>query len=83
VHHIGPARGGLGYLIDVSGVPVVPIAISGFLDISYADFFLGKRKLVITIGTPMHITVPEPHTKEAYVEAGNQVMKKIESMLCA
>lgn len=81
--HIGPARGGLGYLIDVSGVPVVPIAISGFLDISYADFFLGKRKLVITIGTPMHVTVPEPHTKEAYVEAGNQVMKKIESMLRA
>jgi len=79
--HIGPARGGLGYLIDVSGVPVVPVAISGFLGISYMDFFLGKRKLVITIGKPMRIVVSEPHTKEAYVEAGNQVMREIGKMM--
>lgn len=78
---IGPARGGLGYLIDASRVPVVPVAISGFLRISYMDFFLGKRKLVITVGNPMRISVPEPHTKEAYVEAGNQVMREIGKML--
>lgn len=79
--NIGPARGGLGYLIDASGVPVVPVAISGFFNISLADFFLGKRKLVLTVGNPLHITVPEPHTKEAYVEAGEEVMREIGKML--
>lgn len=79
--NIGPARGGLGYLIDASGVPVVPVAISGFFNISLADFFSGRRKLVLTVGNPLHITVPEPHTKEAYVAAGEEVMREIGKML--
>lgn len=79
--NIGPARGGLGYLIDASGVPVVPVAISGFFNISLMDFLLRKRTLMLTVGNPMHVVVPEPHTKEAYVEAGEEVMREIGKML--
>lgn len=78
---IGPARGGLGYLVDASGVPVVPVAISGFFNISATDFFLGRRKLVLTVGEPMRIVVSEPHTKEAYVGAGEEVLREIGKML--
>lgn len=78
---IGPVRGGLGYLIDASGVPVVPVAISGFFNISLVDFIFGRHKLVLTLGEPMYITVSEPHTKEVYVEAGEQVMREIGKML--
>lgn len=79
--NLGPARGGLGYLIDASGVPVVPVAISGFFNLSFMDFLLRKRTLVLTVGNPMHVVVPEPHTKEAYVEAGEEVMREIGKML--
>lgn len=79
--NLGPARGGLGYLINASRVPVVPVAISGFFNISLMDFLLRKRTLVLTVGNPMYLVVPEPHTKEAYVEVGDEVMREIGKML--
>ncbi len=78
--NLGPARGGLGYLAYATGAQVVPVAVSGFYKLSLADFFLRKRKVVLTIGEPFlpHI---ESSSKEDFQKAGEEVMEKISEML--
>jgi len=79
---IGPARGGLGYLVYASGVPVVPVAINTFYKMSPRDFFLRKRSITITIGHPLHIPVADPATKESFTNIGESVLAQIRDM-CA
>ena len=77
---LGPARGGLGYLVYATGAKVVPVAVSGFYRLTLKDFFLRKRKVVLTIGEPFlpHI---ESSLKEDFQKAGEEVMDKIKAML--
>ncbi|MHB1316533.1 MAG: lysophospholipid acyltransferase family protein [Minisyncoccota bacterium] len=79
--NLGPARGGLGYLAYATGVKVVPVAVSGFYKLSLADFLFRKRKVVLTIGEPMQLSISEPTTKEAFTKAGEEVMREIGRML--
>lgn len=79
--NLGPARGGLGYLAYASGARVVPVAINTFHALSLKDFFLRKRKVVLTVGEPMKLIVEDPTTKESFTEAGEQVLREIEKML--
>ena len=50
---LNPAHGGLGYLAYVTGATVVPIAIDTFFNISAQDFFLCRRKVMLTICKPI------------------------------
>lgn len=79
--NLGPARGGLGYLAYATGVKVVPVAVSGFYKLSLVDFLFRKRKVVLTIGEPMQLSISEPTTKEAFTEAGEKVMGEIKKIL--
>lgn len=79
--NIGPARGGLGYLVYATSAKVVPVAISGFYKLSLKDFFFRKRKVVVTVGTPIRFEVSDSATKEVFLETGEQVMKEIRKML--
>lgn len=48
-----PARGGLGYMVYETGAQVVPIAINTFYNLSWHEFLLRKRKVVVTILPPV------------------------------
>ncbi len=49
-----PARGGVAYLAEVSGCPIVPVSISGVYGISNKEFFLRKRWVRICFGKPVY-----------------------------
>lgn len=59
--NLRPARGGVGYFSYITSTPVVPIAINTFFGLSWKDFLLRRRKVVITVGVPMRFdeVVPE------------------------
>ncbi len=52
---IGEARGGISYLSIKSGVPVIPVSIKGFYNISIKDFFSDNKEVVINFGSPIYI----------------------------
>lgn len=68
------ARGGLGYMVYVTGAKVVPVTIDSFYNLTAWEFFTFKRRVTITIGKPMYpkeiIDVPNP--KVADFQAGSQ-----------
>lgn len=80
--NIGPARGGLGYLAYATGVPVVPVAISGLFGITCTDFLFRRRKVVIKVGELMRFNfTTDEGTKELYTQTSEIVLKQIESMI--
>ncbi len=79
--NVGPAHGGIGYLAYATGAKVVPVAVSGFYKLSLKDFFLCKRSLTLTVGTPLNLPISDLATKEAFTEVGEEVMREIGRML--
>ncbi len=49
-----PARGGIGYLAETTGKPIIPVAITGVYNMSNSDFFLRRRKVVVNFGKPIY-----------------------------
>lgn len=78
VHRLGPAHAGLGLIALHSGVPIVPVAISG----SEKAFKKFRPRITITFGEPM-ILAPKSKkiTREDIDEVTEQVMLRIASML--
>lgn len=73
---LNPPRGGLGYMVHVTGATVVPVAINTFYNITAREFFLSKRKLVLTVLPPISpqeiISVPSPQVED--FRRGSQVV---------
>ncbi len=46
---LNPPRGGIGYMVYITGVSVLPIAIDTFFGMTWKDFLLRRRKVVLTI----------------------------------
>ncbi len=86
--NIQPARGGMAYLAERTGCPIVPVAISGVYGLSLASFFgrglLGKNKIKINFGKAitqeeLNANVP-PSTQlgdNAYKKKGDWVMGRV------
>ncbi len=53
---IEQAKGGVSFLTAHSGLPILPVRIIGLERMSYADFFLRRRKAVIVFGPPLYFT---------------------------
>ena len=53
--HIQPAKGGVAYLAHTMEVPVVPVHIQGTYNLSAKDFFLRRRQLSVSFGTPVRM----------------------------
>ena len=51
--HTERAKGGVSFLAHRAGVPVVPVAISGIFNMKKKDFFLRRRKVVVTFASPL------------------------------
>lgn len=57
---LSPGRGGLGCMAYMTGATVVPIAINTFFSVKPWDFFLRRKKVVVTVLKPL--TSPELFT---------------------
>jgi 1-acyl-sn-glycerol-3-phosphate acyltransferase len=86
--NIQKAHGGIAYLAEYCGRPIVPVAIVGLYKISMEDLFSRRRKVAISFGLPIYQkelreevarkTVPGQHV---YKEEAEYVMKKVGKML--
>jgi 1-acyl-sn-glycerol-3-phosphate acyltransferase len=82
--NIGIVHGGVAYLTHATHAPVVPVAISGLVNLRPIDFFLFRRKVVLHFGTPIeHLTtVPQIHPTVANYKSGATfVMQKVAELL--
>lgn len=82
--NISPARGGLGYLVHTTNATVIPVAIDTFYNLSWKEYLLRKRKVVITICEPMRkndlFDTTNPKV-EHFRNAGEIVLNKIKEKL--
>ena len=79
-----PPRGGLGYITMESGARIVPVGLTGFENL----FRQWRPKLVIAIGEPLEMDLPENsqslshgERRESYEAIGEQVMRAIAAQL--
>ena len=47
-------RGGVGYMIHTTSPTIIPVAIDTFYNLSMKDYFLRRRKVIVTICKPMY-----------------------------
>ncbi|TSC70976.1 MAG: phospholipid/glycerol acyltransferase [Parcubacteria group bacterium Gr01-1014_46] len=82
--NLRPARGGLGFLVHETEATVIPLVINSLYGISFFDFLLRRRKVVMTILKPMTIDdiifVEEP-TVEDFRHGSQIVLDKIRESL--
>ena len=53
---IHQAKGGVAYLAGVSGLPIVPVRITGIEYMKDGDFWGRRRKLIVTFGDPVYFS---------------------------
>ena len=84
-----PAKGGVAYLAERTGKPIVPVAIIGTFQLSPGVFISRRRKLKVIFGKPIYADEMKSHAqtlekKESfahYKEMSEYVMKRIGEML--
>lgn len=78
---VGNGKGGVVFLSHITGVPIVPVAMSGHFKMRPIDFILRKRKIAIRYGKPLYLKDLFPDvanvTIEDYKHAAQFVMEKI------
>ena len=76
------AKGGVSYLSAASGVPIVPVRVSGIEHMRGSDFWRRRRKLRVTFGKPLYfhdIAGKEHHapSRELCEQTAAVLMEKI------
>jgi 1-acyl-sn-glycerol-3-phosphate acyltransferase len=51
---LNEAHGGAAFLAEKTGLPIVPICVSGLYNITLKDFFLRRRRVSVTFGKPIY-----------------------------
>lgn len=77
-----PGRGGIAYMAEKSGAPVIPVFISNVYGMNEQDFFGRKRKIGITFGKAIFQEEFKQNIKNVgdinvYKEEAGYIMKKI------
>lgn len=85
---IQKAHGGATYLSETMGRPIVPIGISGVFNMSNADFFCRRRKVIVNFGKPIYKEELRSNISQGvdsdggiYKEEAQYVMKKVEDLI--
>ncbi len=82
--NLGPAHGGLGFLVHTRQVSVVPVAIHGLVRFSTKELLSFRRHVIIDYGKPLQpqeiISSQDPHIDE-YKAGAQKVMDIIGGML--
>ena len=81
-----PPKGGVVALAKVTGKPIVPVALSGHLKMTWGDLFMRRRTIVINFGKPIEVeklfTGFENATHKDYKTIANKkVMEEISKLL--
>jgi len=78
---VGNGKGGIAFLAHTTGVPIVPVAMSGHFKMRPIDFLLRRRSLAINYGKPIYPTElfskGSNPTLDEYKSAAQIVMGKI------
>lgn len=51
---INEARGGVAFLAEKTGLPIVPVCLNGLFKITFSDFIFRRRYVTITFGKPIY-----------------------------
>lgn len=78
------AKGGVAFLAHKTNLPVVPIGINSTYNVSWKNFFLRKRKIVLNIGKPIYLKDIFDNKKEItiddYKSGANKIMEEIKKL---
>ena len=78
-------KGGVAYLAHRTKTPIVPVHISGIYKISKKDFFLRKRKAIISFGAPVRnedvFKKNDKYNPEEYKIAAEIIKTRIEALM--
>lgn len=77
------ARGGVGYIAATTTKPVVPVKIEGIAGATVQDFFLRRRKVVVTFGPPVffeHTHLLEISEDNTYKQFSKDILEKIKNI---
>lgn len=81
---VGNGKGGVAFLSHATGVPIVPVAMSGHFKMRPVDFILRRRKIIIRYGKPLYPKDLFPNTAnvtvEDYKHAAQLVMQKVSEL---
>ncbi len=81
--NMGRAHGGVGFLSHRTGVPIVPVTISGVFETTTNEFLSRKRHFKVHFGTP--IPFPQPWQSELppdeYRAHGELILEAVKSKL--
>ena len=71
---LGVAHGGVAYMSYITSTPVVPIATNTFFNITRKEFFLRRRRVVVSVGRPILSSevVPEKNPNVSDFKRGAQ-----------
>ncbi|HEY4478271.1 MAG TPA: lysophospholipid acyltransferase family protein [Candidatus Paceibacterota bacterium] len=76
--NIGPARGGVTYLMKHTGHSIVPILISGTYGMKYSDFLLRRRYVKVVFGKEIK---PSELKDNNYKKEAEEVMEKVRGLI--
>jgi 1-acyl-sn-glycerol-3-phosphate acyltransferase len=81
---IGEAHGGVAFLSHKTNVPIIPVGISGLVNLKLSDIIFRRRKVRISFGTPIPtqklIDRIKPYPKD-YRKGAEVVMDSVKSLL--
>lgn len=81
VHHLLPGKTGAAYLADRTGVPIVPMAVTGTEKTSYYFKRLRRTPVRVVVGQPFHLP-PDGHAKGQQLEEyTDQIMCRLAALL--
>jgi 1-acyl-sn-glycerol-3-phosphate acyltransferase len=81
--NLGPARGGLGFVIAKTGAPILPMRIFGSFEAFPRDAKLPRfRQITVSIGEPLHFAPEEIAAcgREGYQKLSERVMEAIAAL---
>ncbi|HVS79844.1 MAG TPA: lysophospholipid acyltransferase family protein [Candidatus Paceibacterota bacterium] len=81
---LGEAHGGVAFLAKETDSPVLPVAISGLYGMTFADFFLRRRRAFVRIGAallPNEIVPEAAPAVDDYKRGAEAVMRSIGGLL--
>ena len=80
---INEAHGGVAFLAEKTGLPIIPIYISGHFKITLKDFLFRRRHVSIVFGRPVYskeLLANQTGTDNKYKSASRKIMKTISDM---
>jgi 1-acyl-sn-glycerol-3-phosphate acyltransferase len=77
------AHGGVIYLSEVGNCPIIPVGTSGTINTTVKDFFLGRKKIVVTFGSPIYSAdrIKTSSDPNKYKVEAEYVMTKVKELV--